>query len=155
MMFGTSFALHVQTRNFIEKPEIHMAISFDKAFGLHEAALKLRVERAGVLSSNLANADTPGYKARDINFQEALAAQMNGKSGRMQATHNGHVDMSNGGRPAHEYIYRTPTQPSIDGNTVEENVEHAEFMKNNMEFQAAFQLLNSKFKGLSKAIRGE
>ncbi|MFL0809616.1 MAG: flagellar basal body rod protein FlgB [Agarilytica sp.] len=132
-----------------------MAISFDKAFGLHEAALKLRVERAGVLSSNLANADTPGYKARDIDFQSALQSQMNGKAGRMQASQSGHVNSANGARPEHEYIYRAPTQPSIDGNTVEENVEHAEFMKNNMEFQVAFQLLNSKFKGLSKAIRGE
>ncbi len=133
-----------------------MAISFDKALGMQEAALKLRVERAGVLSSNLANTDTPNYKARDINFQEALSSQMDGNSiGRMRATNSGHIDHSSGGRPDHEFYYRTPTQPSIDGNTVEENTEHAEFMKNNMEFQAAFTFLNSRFKGMTKAITGQ
>ncbi len=132
-----------------------MAISFEKAFGLQETALKLRVERAGVLSSNLANSDTPGYKARDINFQEALSSQMSGNAGRMRSTNGSHFNQSGGPRPAHEYFYRAPTQPSIDGNTVEENVEHAEFMKNNMEFQAAFTFLNGRIKGLQKAIRGE
>ncbi len=133
-----------------------MAITFDKAFGLQESALRLRVERAGVLSSNLANADTPGYKARDINFHEALASQMSGQqTGRMAATRGGHIDQSSGMRPEHEFYYRMPTQPSIDGNTVEENTEHAEFMKNSLEFQSAFTFLNSRIKGLQKAIRGE
>lgn len=133
-----------------------MAISFDKALGLNEAAMKLRVERAAVLSSNLANADTPNYKARDIDFQQALASQMSGQQDRLQATRAGHINFStNGARPDHEFMYRTPTQPSVDGNTVEENLEHSEFMKNSMEFQAAFTLLNSKFKGLTKAIKGD
>lgn len=137
-----------------------MAISFDKALGIQEAALKLRVARASVLSSNLANADTPNYKARDINFQEALAAKMSGLSSRqsdsaMRGTRVGHLDTDTLSGQEPEYFYRVPSQPSIDGNTVEENIEHAEFMKNGMEFQIAFTFLNSTFKGLTKAIKGE
>lgn len=132
-----------------------MAISFNNALGLHEAAMQLRVERAGVLSSNLANADTPNYKARDINFHEALAANMSKSTGDLKRTRAAHfADMTRSDQGATHY-YRLPSQPSVDGNTVEENVEHAQFSKNNMEFQIAFTLLNSKFKGLSKAIKGQ
>ena len=135
-----------------------MSISFQNAVGLYESALSLRSERAAVLSSNLANVNTPNYKARDINFHAAL--EQHTKSGsqdvRMAASQPAHFGFAAnsfvGGR---ERLYRTPNQPSIDGNTVEEQVEHAEFMKNNMEFQVAFTFLNSRFKGLTKAIRGD
>lgn len=135
-----------------------MAISFANAMGLSESAMKLRAERASVLSNNLANIDTPNYKARDINFEEALNLQMgDGLSKPMKSTHQGHFNMSQGGGAAgmSERYYRAPMQPSIDGNTVEENIEHAEYMKNSLEFQVAFTLLSSKFKGLTKAIKGE
>lgn len=136
--------------------KIHnMAISFQKAVGLPEAALRLRAERASVLSSNLANSDTPNYKARDLDFQKALKSQLEGSDSSMKKTHAGHLDVSNGVRANEDYSYRIPQQPSIDGNTVEENVEHAEFTRNNLEFQAAFTFLNGNFKGLQKAIRGE
>lgn len=132
-----------------------MAISFDNALGVHEQALKLRVKRAEVLSSNLANADTPGYKARDFDFQQALASQMGGgKNGTIKTTHSGHI----GGGDAFggiEMQYRVPMQPSIDGNTVEEQVEQAEFTKNSLEFQASFTFLNSRFTGIKKALTGE
>jgi flagellar basal-body rod protein FlgB len=134
-----------------------MAISFDKALGVHESALQLRAQRAGVLASNLANTDTPGYKSRDINFQQALAARRSNQSAdlSMSATRSRHISFNRAGVGYTETLYRTPNQPSIDGNTVEEQVEHAEFMKNNLEFQASFTFLSSKFKGLTKAIRGE
>lgn len=132
-----------------------MTISFNTALGLQESALTLRVERANILSSNLANADTPNYKARDIDFQQALAVRMDGDATRARSTHSGHLGRGIGGRSENEFLYRVPSQPSIDGNTVEEDAEHAEFMKNNMEFQIAFTFLNSKIKGLQKAIRGE
>lgn len=132
-----------------------MAISFDNALGIHEQALKLRVRRAEVLSSNLANADTPGYKARDFDFQQALAQQMGGQSGvAMKTTHAGHIGAA-GMDAAVNMQYRLPTQPSIDGNTVEEQVEQAEFTQNSLEFQAAFTFLNSRFTGLKKALTGE
>jgi len=135
----------------------NMAISFDSALGVHETALRLRAQRAGLLASNLANADTPGYKAKDINFGQALANRMDNQSADipMSATRSGHIKFNKGDSGFTETLYRTPNQPSIDGNTVEEQVEHAQFMKNNLEFQASFTFLNSKFKGLTKAIKGE
>ncbi len=134
-----------------------MAINFDNALGPHEAALRLRAQRAGMLASNLANADTPNYKAKDINFKQALAARLDNQSAdlAMSSTRGGHIQTTRTGVGASETLYRVPNQPSIDGNSVEEQVEHAEFMKNNLEFQASFTFLNSKFKGLTKAIKGE
>lgn len=135
-----------------------MSISFHNALGVYESALNLRADRASVLSTNLANADTPGFKARDIDFQSELNKQMGvdpGSQLAMKASREGHVGFANGAQLPSEKLYRVPLQPSIDGNTVEEQVEHAEFMKNSLEFQAAFTMLNSRFKGLTKAIRGE
>lgn len=134
-----------------------MAISFQNALGIYESALRIRAERAGVLSGNLANVNTPNYKARDIDFQAALNTQMNdsGRGVQLRSTHRGHIDLSQTESIGSERLYRLPSQPSIDGNTVEEQVEHAEFMKNNLEFQAGFTFLNSRFKGLTKAITGE
>lgn len=133
-----------------------MAITFEKALGINEATLKLRAERASVLSSNLANQDTPNYKARDIDFKDALKAQMGeGMKQPMSSTQEGHFNFSQAGFSTADRLYRVPIQPSIDGNTVEEDIEHAEFMKNSLEFQVAFTFLNSKFKGLTKAIKGE
>jgi flagellar basal-body rod protein FlgB len=132
-----------------------MSISFENAVGMRATALGLRAERASVLSSNLANMDTPNFKARDINFQSEFAARMGSNSTvRLHGSNAGHMSFSNSASGT-EQLYRTPTQPSIDGNSVEEHVEHAEFMKNNLEFQVAFTMLNSSFKGLTKAIRGE
>ena len=134
-----------------------MAISFNKALGLYESALKLRSDKASTIASNLANADTPNYKAKDINFHEALKSSMGSgnNSMSMRTTHSGHIDFDKGNGPSANEYFRTPSQPSVDGNTVEEQVEHAEFMKNNLEFQAAFTMLNSRFKGMSKAVKGE
>ncbi|TVZ38533.1 flagellar basal-body rod protein FlgB [Alteromonadaceae bacterium 2753L.S.0a.02] len=134
-----------------------MAITFEKALGIHESAMRLRAERAGVLASNLANADTPGFKAKDIDFKQALSQQLTHSQGdiAMAVTRGNHMQLSEGMIGGSQTLYRVPNQPSIDGNTVEEQVEHAEFMKNNLEFQASFTFLNSKFKGLTKAIKGE
>lgn len=132
-----------------------MAISFQSALGLREHAFTIRAERAAVLSSNLANVDTPNYKARDIDFHAELNKRMTDASTfKAKSTHAAHLSL--GSEPGmSDRLYRTPGQPSIDGNSVEEHVEHAEFMKNSLEFQVAFTLLNSSFKGLTKALRGE
>ncbi|PCK08126.1 MAG: flagellar basal body rod protein FlgB [Alteromonadaceae bacterium] len=137
-----------------------MGMSFEKAVGFKESALLLRAQRATVLAGNIANIDTPNYKARDINFHEALKAQssngtFSGKGLTMSTTSGGHLGSAkDSGMGANQY-YRTPSQPSIDGNTVEESVEHANYMQNSLEFQVAFTLLNGNFKGLTQAIRGE
>lgn len=133
-----------------------MGISFENALGVHEHALTLRAKRAEILSANLANADTPNFKARDFNFQEVLRSQMPTTSSntRIKATHSGHMNSSEF-VSMNDLAYRTPMQPSIDGNTVEEHIEQAEFMKNSLDFQVSFTFLNSRFKGLNTALRGE
>lgn len=135
-----------------------MTINFQNALGTFEAALRLRSERAEVLSANLANADTPNYKARDFDFHTALqqAQQQQPTRGGLLTTKSRHMDAGSAiaaGGPV--LSYRTPSQPSVDGNTVDEHIEHAQFMENSLEFQTAFTLLNSRFKGLVSAIRGE
>ena len=135
-----------------------MAISFKDTTGIYESALSLRSKRSEVLAGNLANADTPNYKARDFDFHSALNASMatpNASGGLMRVTHQNHYQMNGGSPLGGELEYRIPTQPSIDGNTVEEQVEHAAFMENTLEHQAAFTMLNSRFKGLKAAIKGE
>lgn len=133
-----------------------MAISFDKALGIHEDALELRVKRAELMANNLVNADTPGYKARDIDFKAVLAEQANSLDNKlkMTATASGHISDQQDSFEA-DVQYRIPHQPSLDGNTVEYQKELAEFSKNVLDYQASFQFLNSKFKGLTKALKGE
>lgn len=133
-----------------------MAINFDRALGIHEQALQVRTHRAQVLANNLANVDTPGYKARDIDFKGILQGQseLNLNQSHMRTTSDKHISGQSLTSDAN-VLYRTPSQMSIDGNTVEEQVEHAAFMENNMAFQASFTFLNSKFTGLMTAIKGQ
>ncbi|MDX5299018.1 MAG: flagellar basal body rod protein FlgB [Gammaproteobacteria bacterium] len=131
-----------------------MTISFDRALGIHERALATRVQRAEVLANNLANADTPGFKARDIDFRAVLAQA--GQSGElsMQRTHANHLPLTDGAGSV-DVLYRNPLQPAIDGNTVDTQYELAQYTRNAMDYQSSFQFLNSKFKGLVSAIKGE
>ncbi|MCS5563370.1 flagellar basal body rod protein FlgB [Marinobacter sp.] len=132
-----------------------MAISFDQALGVHEQALQARVKRAEVLANNLANADTPGYKARDVDFQAMMQQAHDKVSGlQISRTDDAHMDTSAGGSDS-ELLYRTPHQPSVDGNTVDAQQEQSRFMRNAMDYQASFQFLSSKFSGLTKALKGE
>lgn len=133
-----------------------MSISFDKALGIHEKALHFRSERAAVLANNLANVDTPNFKAKDLDFKQALQQQMKPSQGfDLSTTQARHIGGEGFNTVEGDVLYRTPQQPSIDGNTVEDQIEHAEYMKNALAFQASFQFLNSKFSGLRSAIRGE
>ena len=132
-----------------------MAISFDKALGIHEHALEARVRRAEVLANNMANADTPGFKARDVDFQAVMQRAQQSVAGfEMAKTDDAHMDTSFGAADS-ELLYRTPQQPSVDGNTVDAQQEQTRFMRNAMDYQASFQFLSSKFSGLTKAIKGE
>lgn len=136
-----------------------MAITFDNALGIHQHALQARVQRAEVLANNMANADTPGYKARDIDFQAMMKQAQSQTSGfGMSTTHSGHIAQG-GAAPGsvndNDLLYRTPQQPSVDGNTVEAQQEQSRFMRNAMDYQASFQFLSSKFSGLSKALTGQ
>lgn len=132
-----------------------MAINFNNALGVHEQALMLRTQRTTMLASNIANADTPGYKARDMDFGSVLAQATSGRSDvAMRQTHNRHITGMPGLNDP-SALYRVPSQPSIDGNTVDEQVENAAFARNALEHQASFQFLNGKFTGMKKALKGE
>ncbi len=103
----------------------------------------------------MANADTPGFKARDLDFQAMMQKAQDSMSGLgMEKTHAGHMDTSASGGDS-DLLYRVPNQPSVDGNTVDTQGEQTRFMRNAMDYQASFQFLNSKFTGLTKALKGE
>ena len=134
--------------------------SFDTAFGIHQHAVALRSQRAEILAANLANADTPGYRARDVDFRQALAAaapgqQQNPAAGsglRVRTTHGGHL----GPRGESAAVrYRQPLQPSLDQNTVDAQAERAAFLDNAMRYQASLRFLNGRVSGLMTALRGE
>lgn len=136
-----------------------MSINFTTALGVHEQALLLRDQRTALLASNIANVDTPGYKSRDFDFASVLRSRM-GMSGAdaalpMQGTHNRHIVASTATLNDDTLMYRVPLQPSLDGNTVDEQLENAAFARNALDHQASFQFLNGKFTGLMKALRGE
>ncbi|MBE8717623.1 flagellar basal body rod protein FlgB [Cellvibrio polysaccharolyticus] len=133
-----------------------MTISFANALGIHESAMHVRGQRASILADNLANVDTPNYKAKDLDFKQVLsrATGSTKETFAVQVTNDRHLN-AQGFDANPDMLYRVPHQPSIDGNTVEDQIEHAEYMKNALQFQASFTFLNSKFKGLTSALRGE
>jgi len=133
-----------------------MRFDLDSVFGVHEKAMILRSQRAQVLAENLANADTPNYKAKDIDFKSALrAAQGDFNAGSMVATNSKHFGMKNEGALSSELIERPASQPSLDGNTVDTQVEQSAFLRNALEYQVSLRLLSGTIKGLMSAIKGE
>ncbi len=123
----------------------------DKAFGVSPHVLAVRAQRFELISANLANADTPGYKARDIDFAAALArVQASAKTPRK--THEAHIATSDSRT---RVLYRTPAQPTLDGNTVETEQEHAAFMDNAIRYQASLNFLNGRIQSMQRALRGE
>ena len=113
----------------------------DSLFGIHGAALELRSQRMGVLASNIANAATPGYKARDIDFAAALDARMAG------------TDSGKATRDA--TLYRVPVMPSLDGNTVELQAEQVAFSENAVGYSATLSFIRGRVDTLTRALRGE
>ncbi|ABI56247.1 flagellar basal body rod protein FlgB [Alkalilimnicola ehrlichii MLHE-1] len=134
-----------------------MSLSLDKAFGTQELALRLRAERSQLLASNIANADTPHYKAQDMDFQAAMRAAEGKQAQPLQATHAKHFAVSRGGGLAGDpqALYRVPHGPALDGNTVESHVEQARFAENSVQYQATLTFLGNRITGLLGAIRGE
>lgn len=130
----------------------------DAHIGVHAAALRTRAQRGELLANNLANADTPGYKARDIDFRRALA-DAGSPGGRLQlsTTQGAHLPLAGaqpGGSSA-DVQYRVPLAPALDGNTVDAQVEQAAFAENAVRYQATLSFLNSRFRGLMTAITGQ
>lgn len=113
----------------------------ESLFGIHGAALELRSQRMGLLTSNIANAATPGYKARDIDFSAALKARLAG-AGQDQAV-------------SAATRYRVPVMPSLDGNTVEMATEQTAFAENAVGYSATLSFLRGRIETVTRAIKGE
>ncbi|MBA4306155.1 MAG: flagellar basal body rod protein FlgB [Sphingopyxis sp.] len=111
--------------------------SLDNMFGIHATALKLREQRMSMLASNIANAATPGYKARDIEFSSALKLAEQGQS------------------PETAIQYRIPVQPSLDGNTVELATEQTAFAENALAYRSSLSFLQGRIGTLTRALKGE
>lgn len=136
-----------------------MSISFENVLGVHQKALAFRSQRAEVLASNIANTDTPGYKARDIDFKSVLenAVQANASvssSSSLTRTNSNHIQL-NTTENSSEVLYRVPNQSSLDGNTVDEQTEKSAFADNALRYQASITFLDGKLKGMMAAIKGE
>ena len=110
-------------------------------FGIHGMALELRSQRMGLLASNIANAATPGYKARDIDFASALNARMQG------------IDADRAEAAA--TLYRVPVMPSLDGNTVELSTEQLAFSENAVGYSATLSFIKGRADTLTRALKGE
>jgi flagellar basal-body rod protein FlgB len=134
-----------------------MPMNLDSHLGVHATALQVRSRRTELLATNLANADTPGYQARDIDFRKALANASGGAASAvtMKATHAGHLNTAGASDASADLLYRTPLAPSIDGNTVDVQLEQAAFAENAVRYQATLSFLSSKFRGLMTAITGQ
>ncbi|HKO88556.1 MAG TPA: flagellar basal body rod protein FlgB [Burkholderiales bacterium] len=133
----------------------------DAELQLHSDALRLRGQRQEMIASNLANADTPNYKAVDFKFADALRQAVGGQGpsspSTLARTAVGHMnsDGSRSGSAPTQVLYRTPTQASVDGNTVDVDVERAQFADNAVRYEASLRFLNGKLKTLLSAIQSQ
>ncbi|MGY6519309.1 MAG: flagellar basal body rod protein FlgB [Lysobacteraceae bacterium] len=125
-------------------------------FGVHADALSLRQQRMQVIAANIANADTPGYKAQDIDFAGALQQLQGGNGGvRLAASRPGHLGATPGGEGPAERVYRLTSQPSLDGNTVDAQAEHAAFAQAALEYRASLSFVEARVRTLLTAITGQ
>ena len=136
-----------------------MISRLDSALNFNRTALNMHAHRQEVLASNIANADTPNYKARDIDFKSALQSQL-GQSGgalAMATTSVRHLPVS--GASGMNYSdfegYRPELQSSVDGNTVNMDVERGEYAENSIRYEASLTFINGIFSGMRRAITGQ
>lgn len=129
-----------------------MSSIIDRAFGVHAEALQLRARRGELLASNLANADTPHYKARDLDFRDALSSAQAATA--LSTTSAGHMRGPGDGSGA-QTMYRVPSHASLDGNTVDTQIEQMKFAENAVRYRTSLRFLSGKISGLMTAIKGE
>lgn len=132
-----------------------MSSNIDKLFGVHAQALVLRSKRAEVLASNMANVDTPNYKAKDLDFKAALGQAKTSLAANMKRTDAGHLPGVNQTIGDAQMRYRIPLQPSLDGNTVDAQLEKGKFSENAVHYSASLNFLNSRISGLIRVLREE
>ena len=126
--------------------------SIKKQLTFFGSALNIRNKRNDIIASNIANAATPNYKARDINFLDEFKKVTN--TGEIKTTHSNHIPTKNYNISGKAF-YRDPVIASLDGNTVELQVEQMQFAENTMKYQTTLKFLNGKITKMLSAIRGE
>lgn len=134
-----------------------MVNKLDDALRFHQTALSLRASRQELLASNIANADTPNFKARDIDFAGALKNAMAGTETRLPVVQTSpmHLEGASGGSIlGSPVMYRRPVQPSADGNTVDMDVERAQFTDNALHYEASVKFVSDDLREIMDAIRG-
>ena len=132
--------------------------TLDNYFGLNAQSMLVRSKRAEILASNIINADTPNYKAKDIDFNEVLNANIvktSNKPVSINTTHSAHIDTDNGNNFSLQTKFRVPEHASLDGNTVDAHVEKSRFAENSVRYQISLSMLNNKIQGLISTLRGE
>lgn len=139
-----------------------MTSTIDSFLGVHARALSIESRRTELLAANLANADTPNYKARDLDFKTALAQAATPAGGALplqqtQSRHFRGLDAGPAGAASNDPAlrYRVPLAPALDGNTVDEQLEQAAFAANAVRYQATLTLLGGKLRSLMTAITGQ
>lgn len=134
-----------------------MKSMLDREFGFHQTALNLRAYRQQLLASNIANADTPNYKARDVDFKSALAGALDGRVGQLAlaGTSQRHLQAGTGNPQEGFARYRTEQQSSVDGNTVNMDVERSAFAENAVHYEASVTFINSLLKTMQQAVQGQ
>lgn len=131
----------------------------DNAIRAHESALNVQAQRQQLLASNIANADTPNYKARDLDFRAALGSAIQGRLQPLALanTSRGHLPLNgaNGG-PFDSFVgYRQEHQSAVDGNTVDMDVERAAFAQSSIHYEASVTFINGLLSGMRRAISGQ
>ncbi len=134
-----------------------MKTLFDKSIQFHQTALNLQAKRQELLASNIANADTPNYKARDVDFRAALQGALNGARDRMPlaTTQPGHLGAGPESLLQELTGYRTELQSAVDGNTVSMDVERAAFAENALHYEASVTFINGMLRSMNSAITGQ
>lgn len=135
-----------------------MANPIDQLFGIHEKSLTLRAARSEILATNIANSDTPNYKARDIDFKATMQSLQNGqlqKSIQLAKSSAGHMSNDLGSIMGHAIRYRVPSHASLDGNTVDPDFEKSAFTENAIRYQFSLNRLSKKISGLIRTLKGE
>ena len=142
----------------------------DDYLDTHANSIRLRAQRTKVLASNIANADTPNYKARDMAFAEVLRdvsgaekfstkkvslSRSQGSTGGMSMTNGRHIDGRQSASTSAPLLYRQPQEASLDGNTVDKDMEQARFAENTIRYQASLEFIKDRVSGLVRALRSE
>lgn len=127
---------------------------FDKAIGFHAHALNVRAKRTEIIANNLANVDTPGYKARDLDFKEAMQ-RFKGEVIDLAGEKSGNISVQNDPFGLMSMKFRPSVETSLDGNNVDKDMETAAFSKNVIDYRTSLTYLNGSINALRKAIKGD